>query len=156
VDSGILTETVSGKIEIRDATQADILAFHGAPHGKTMRAIAAVRVTPDGTRTLGLAGIYYSGTVAILSQVVAFLHLVEDFTDEPEIMGAILTAALRFRRMLRKINAPVFAIRDPDLPSSEKLFRVFGFTLAMVDPIEGEIWQWTDAPYRREREGDAC
>jgi hypothetical protein len=57
--------------------------------------------------------------------------------------------------MIRRVQAPVLACRDATEPRSEKLLRVFGFSFLGIDPDEGEIWQWTNAPYRRE-ETDPC
>ena len=133
------------RVTIRSAQPADIAAFHGAPHGKTMRALAAVRETPAGTETLGLAGVCYGGHVAFMSQLVAFVHLVDNFAEDPAIMGAIVTAALRMRRLLRGIEAPIFAIRDTDEPRSERFLKTMGFELVDWSPTEGEIWQYRRA-----------
>jgi hypothetical protein len=141
VDSGGLIEA-RAKVTIRSATPGDILAFRGAPHGKTIRGIAAVRETPAGTETLGLAGVCYGGDVAFMSQLVAFVHLADSFAEDPEIMGAVVTAALRMRRLLRSIDAPIFAVRDTDEARSEKFLKVMGFALVDWTETEGEIWQY--------------
>jgi hypothetical protein len=113
---------------LRPASSEDVKVLGGA-HGRTIRAFAASR----GKDLLGLAGVYYCGTVSFGTQVVAFLHLCPGVVLDPMTVGA---GGLWMRRLMRKLGMPVMAVRDEEIPGADRLLTVMGFT-----QVE-DAWWW--------------
>lgn len=117
------------RVEIREATAADIAAFYGETPKRSMRAMVAVL---DG-KPVGLAGVYYHA-----GQVVAFSEA------KPEIQGlrhAIGRGTLAVLAMFRRLNIPVLALAQQDIPGSERFLERCGFE-HVDSTCEGEVFRW--------------
>lgn len=116
-------------VTIRRATAADIAAFYGEPPKRTMRAFVGIL---DG-KPVGLAGIYYRE-----GQIVAFSE------TKPEMQGfrhAIGRGALAVIGMLRRMNLPVLALAQQDIPTAPGFLERCGFE--HVDTTcQGEVYRW--------------
>lgn len=112
---------------VHPATADDYAAIYGTPPAVSFFG-AAVR--HDG-RTVAVAGVYVSnGLPVVFSQI-----------SEPVRKRTILRVAYAILRRARQKGLPLFAIRDPNLPTSDGFIQHFGFVPAGRTEA-GEVYAW--------------
>lgn len=118
-----------GSVTIRRATAEDIASFYGERPKRSMRAFVGIL---DG-KPVGLAGVYYHQ-----GQVVAFSE------TKPEMAGlrhAIGRGALAVVALLRRMNIPVLAVAQNDIPGATAFLERCGFE-HVETTCQGEVYRW--------------
>lgn len=112
---------------VHPATAEDYAAVYGkAP---TVSFFGAA-VRHDG-RPVAVAGVYVSnGLPIVFSQII-----------EPVRKRTILQIAYAIMRRAHQKKLPLFAVRDPNLPTSDKFIQHFGF-VPVGRTEAGEVYAW--------------
>lgn len=110
------TEIVPAQASMLERFDADLA-------GKSVRMLAAVR----GDEVLGVAGIYRAEAGYIVFAKLS-AELIRD-------RRAIVRGARALFDLARRCRAPLYAVRDPGIPSSDGFLRHLGFV-----PGQGDLW----------------
>ena len=116
-------------VEIRPATEADIRTVYGTNPPRTMRAYAAIC---DGA-AVAVAGVYYYP-----DQVVAFSKILPEYRH---LKHGLAKGVLKVIDLLKKMNKPVLAVAEPDIPSAPALLERAGFKYMMTNS-QGRVYVW--------------
>ena len=118
-----------GNVKIRFATKKDVYDVYGHYPSQTMRAYAAEL---DG-KTVAVSGLYY-----FPDQIVAFSKILPGYE---KYKTGIAKGALKVLDMLERVNLPVFAIADKDIPGSGDFLLRCGFDYVTTNS-QGEVYLW--------------
>lgn len=117
------------KVIIRPANGQDFYDVYGHSPSRNMKAYAAEL---DG-KTIAIGGLYY-----FPEQIIAFTKIKEGYENQKV---GLAKGALKLLEMLRKINVPVFAVADPDVPGSSETLLRCGFEYVKRSE-QGEVYVW--------------
>lgn len=117
------------KVIIRPAKAADILALYGNYPKHNMKAYAAEL---DG-KVIAVSGVNY-----FPDQLVAFSKILPEYQH---MKFALAKGTLKVLDLLKRIDAPVYAIADKDIKGSADFLMRCGFEYVARTP-EGEVYVW--------------
>jgi hypothetical protein len=114
---------------VRPIKRGDFEAVYGYAPARTIKGYTAeLHGQP-----VAVAGVYY-----MPDHVVAFCNVSPDAQHDKRGMAS---GFRKFAALLNELNTPVFAIADPDIPSSEILLMRCGFKYLHKGP-NGEVFVW--------------
>ena len=116
-------------MEIRAATEDDLVALCGEVFPEKIRAMVAV----DDDEVLAIAGVRYCYPVLCFSNIKPALK------RSPK---TILRLAYRVLEFVDKCHSPVFAVADENEPTSMNFLAHLGF-----EHVEGRTFRWPQQQY---------
>jgi hypothetical protein len=116
-------------LEIRPIKRGDFEAIYGHPPTRTIRGFTAI----DNGRPVAVAGVYY-----LPDQIVAFCRVTPEAQRQRHWMAV---GYRKIKELLDSMEAPVFAVADPAIPTAENLLMRCGFEYLNKGP-NGEVFVW--------------
>lgn len=120
------------RCEFRKATAQDALEFYGKPPCNSFRGIVAVE---DG-KVIGIGGLFYEG-----KNLVAFSDMKPEMRKHRKDMARSCRMLID---MVREAKRPVYAVADPNEPTSPYLLAKLGFEPTGMFGPSGEILKWKE------------